>query len=81
MVLIRGKDPIRGSCKPNDSVLLWTMKKVLLPPRSRSFVEVTHGLILWAPLKGCDYIVEPFTLTDGMEFAIKPQVTSLGAWQ
>ena len=54
------------------------MKKVVLPPRSRSFVAVTHGLILWALLEGCDYVVEPFTLTDGMEFAVKPQVTSLG---
>ena len=31
---------------------------------------MTHGPILWASLKGCDYIVEPFTLTDGMEFAV-----------
>ena len=54
------------------------MKKVVLPPRSRSFVAVTHGPILWASLKGRDYIIEPFTLTDGMEFTVKPQVTSLG---
>ena len=78
MVLIRGKDPIRGSCKPNNSVLLRTMKRVVLPPRSRSFVAVTHGPILWASLESRDYIVEPFTLTDGMEFAVEPQVTSLG---
>ena len=52
------------------------MKKVILPPRSMSFM--THEPILWASLEGHDYIVEPFTLTDGMEFAVKPQVTSLG---
>ena len=39
---------------------------------------MTHGLILWASLESRDYIVEPFTLTDGMEFAVEPQVTSLG---
>ena len=78
MVLIQEKDPIRGSCKPNDSVLLQTMKKVVFPPRSRSFVAVTHGPILWASLEGRDYVVEPFTLTDGMEFAVEPQVTLLG---
>ena len=78
MVLIQEKDPICGSCKPNDSVLLRTMKKVVLPPRSRSFVAVTHGPILWALLEGRDYVVEPFMLTNGMEFAVKPQVTSLG---
>ena len=78
MVLIQGKDPIYGSCKPNDSVLLQTIKKVIFPPKSRSFMAVTHGPIFWASLEGCDYTVEPFTLTDGMKFAVKPQVTSFG---
>ena len=77
MVLIRGKDPICGACKPNNSVLLQTMKKVTLPPRSRSFMAITHGPIFWALLKGYNYIVEPFTLTDGIE-SVKPQVTLLG---
>ena len=39
---------------------------------------MTHGPILWASLEGCDYVIEPFMLTDGMEFAVEPQVTSLG---
>ena len=39
---------------------------------------MTHEPILWALIKGCDYVVEPFMLTDGMEFAVEPQVTSLG---
>ena len=39
---------------------------------------MTHGPILWASLKGRDYVVEPFMLTDGMEFATEPQVTLLG---
>ena len=56
-------------------MLLQTMKKVVLPPRSRSFVAVTQGPILWALLEGRDYVVEPFMLTDGMEFAVEPQVT------
>ena len=64
MVLIQRKDPIHGLCKPNDSVLLRTMKKVVLPPRSRSFVAVTHGPIFWASLEGCDYVIELFMLTD-----------------
>jgi len=78
MVLIQGKDLICGSCKPNDSVLLRTMKKVVLPPKSRSFMAVTHEPILWASLEGHNYVVEPFTLTNRMEFAVEPQVTSLG---
>ena len=41
-------------------------------------MAVTHGPILWASLEGCDYVIEPFMLTDGMEFAVEPQVTSLG---
>ena len=43
IVLIQRKDPICGLCKPNDSVLLWTMKKVILPPRSRSFMDRSFG--------------------------------------
>jgi len=39
---------------------------------------MTHGPILWASLEGHDYVVEPFTLTDGMEFVVEPQVTLLG---
>ena len=52
MVLIIKKDPICGSCKLNNSVLLPTMKKVILLPRNRSFVAVTHGQIFWASLEG-----------------------------
>jgi len=45
MVFIERKDPIHGLCKPNNSVLLQTMKKVTLSPKSRIFVAVTHRLI------------------------------------
>ena len=41
-------------------------------------MAVTHGPIFWASLEGRDYVIEPFTLTDGMEFAVEPQVTLLG---
>lgn len=75
LILISGEEPIRGSCKPNDSVLLRARKPTTVAGRARSFVGVVRGPMLWEEGTTEDeYVVEPFSVTFEDEFVVEHQV-------
>lgn len=63
LLLIPGQAPIRGTCKPNDSVILRTSKRQTIPARSRAFIAVTVGPMLWEGINNSsmEYMVLPYS--------------------
>ena len=46
LLIMKGQPLIRGTYKPNDSVILRADKRQIVPAKSHSFVSVISGLIL-----------------------------------
>jgi Retroviral aspartyl protease len=81
-LVIPGMPPIRGSCRPNESVFLRVHEKTSVPPNCRMFVPVNTGPMTWRDESTRDYMIQPLDNDQDAEYLVEKQLHSIrpGTW-
>ena len=76
LLLLKGQPAVRGTIAKEDRVLLKSKITCCVPARSRSFIAVTTGPIIWEE-GGREVLVEPFVQKHNTGYSIAPAVHTI----